>query len=240
MKKRFGTFVLTVCMMCILSVPAVAAEPEPVMMENEVVSVDDIAIDVAALVDADINKANVGNDVYEFELGQQVEISENDGKEEILCTSTKILAVGAEEAQKVEENIQRIQKARGSTGGTVSGSYLGGSATLQCTTNILTIATSGETYYKILSMRTNVSVSSGVTYKNVRVDFFANGYNPAGKFVTQEESSGFAVITPTIADAPNSWTEIRESYNADIGGKYVCKLTKGGKTTEVTLNNYYF
>ena len=240
MKKRFVTFVLVVCMMCTITVPAFAAEAEYDKMENDIVPVDDIAIDVAALVDADINKASVGNDVYEFEAAQQVEVNEKDGKEVVVCTSTKILAVGAEEAQKVEKNIQKLQSRRGTTGGTVSGSYLGGSATLQCTTSIWTTVISGVTYYRILNMSTKASVSSGVTYHNVRVDFFQKGYNTAGKVVDQKAPGYFSVRYPTLATAPETWGEIRETYDADIGGKYVCELTKSGKTTTVTLNNYYF
>lgn len=51
MKKRFVTFVLVVCMMCTITVPAFAAEAEYDKMENDIVPVDDIAKEVILCCD---------------------------------------------------------------------------------------------------------------------------------------------------------------------------------------------
>lgn len=238
MKKRLVTLMMALCLVLALAVPAVAAETE-----SGLVSVDDIEIDVAAITDAPVNKKSIGNDVYEFQLSQRVETTETQGREEILCNSTKIIAVGEEEAQKVEGNIRKIQNARSTfSGGTVSGSYLGGSATLSSTTTLWSETKSGVLYYKIVNLETSVAVGSGVTFENKRVDFFANGYNMSGVFVTQEGSGYFRLNNKAndTVGAPSSWAHIKKTYDADIGGNYVCKLTKNGATTTVTLKNYYF
>lgn len=239
MKKQFGAFILAVCMLSALAVPAYAAETCVFPSETMVVSMDDMLIPIASITDATITKQSLGNEVYEFELGQQIDTIVTNGQEEIICTKTKIIAVGEDEARHVEEKIQELQRMRGTVSGTASGSYLGGSASLQCIVSLVTLKSNGTTYYKLTNLNAVISVESGITYERDRVDFFANGYTPYGNFQTQRDDEFFHAGSSQVR-APGAFCEIKESYDADIGGIYYGTFTKNGRTTAVSLANYYF
>lgn len=234
MKKRVGALTLALVMSVVLAIPAGASTADPMEVTIGTVSGEEAIInDADFVVNASVEKRELGNDFYEFNLVNQEEVPVSARTSDIVCQSAKIIATSEEEAALVEANIQQAKRiqTRDTVGDTLSGTYFGGSIYMESTLRIHYDATLNG--YKLLKLETNVSTSNGAAYRDRKVKLVAGSRTTT---INITASSSYY-----NAEAPSTWGHIQKTSTADIGGEFsLTAVRASGDSQKCTLRNYYF